>query len=110
MTRRDRTQEEHATFEEHISTHIQIIVSAREASNKEVIAIIKKENEEARKTKKQEKLSKHCREISKKACRNENTEAFKSPMLDMINKCTSQTVSLFTYQTKPQQHLYKTDV
>ena len=52
MTRRDRTQEEHATFEEHISTHIQIIVSAREASNKEVIAIIKKENEEARKTKK----------------------------------------------------------
>ena len=30
-------------------------------------------------------------------------------MLEKINECTSQTVSLFTYGTKPQQHLYKTD-
>ena len=37
MTRRNRTQEEHATFEEQTSTHIQMIVSAIEASNKELI-------------------------------------------------------------------------
>ena len=50
MTRRNRTQEEHAIFEEQTSTHTQMIVSAIEASNKELIRTIKKENEEARAT------------------------------------------------------------
>ena len=36
MTRRNRTQEEHAIFEEQTSTHIQMIVSEVEASNKEL--------------------------------------------------------------------------
>ena len=37
-------------------------------------------------------------------------EACESPILEKINECTSQIVSLFTYRTKPQQHLYKTDI
>ena len=50
MTRTNRTQEGHATFEEITSTHIQMIVSAIKASNKELITTIKKENEETRAT------------------------------------------------------------
>ena len=50
MTRRNRTQEGHATFEEITSTHIQMIVSAIKASIKELITTIKKENEETRPT------------------------------------------------------------
>ena len=54
MARRNRTQEEHATFEEITSTHIQMIVSAIKASNKELLlqlrTSIKKENEETRAT------------------------------------------------------------
>ena len=42
MTRKTRTQEGHVTFEEQISTHIQMIVSAIEASNKEFITTVKK--------------------------------------------------------------------
>ena len=37
-------------------------------------------------------------------------EVCESPILKKINECTSQIVSLFTYQTKPQQHLFKTDI
>ena len=48
MTRINRTQEEHAAFEEITSTHIQMIVSAIKASNKELITTIKKEHEETR--------------------------------------------------------------
>ena len=36
-------------------------------------------------------------------------KAWESPILEKINECTSQTVSLFTQRTKPQQHLHKTD-
>ena len=40
MTGRNRTQEEHATLEEQTSTHIQMIISATEASNKKLTTTI----------------------------------------------------------------------
>ena len=39
MKRRNRTQEEHATFEDQTSTHIQMIVSEIKASNKQYLRI-----------------------------------------------------------------------
>ena len=115
MTRRNRTQEEHATFEEETSTHIQMIVSAIEASNKELIRTIKKENEEARATIRKE--NKETRETLRTIAEDfkdtlvetKKNEACESPTLERINECTPQIASLFTYQIKPQQHLYKTD-
>ena len=50
LFRRNRTQEEQATFEEQTSTHIPKVFSTIEASNKELITTIEKENEEARAT------------------------------------------------------------
>ena len=50
MTRRNRTQEEYAPFEEQTYTNIQMIVSAIEASNKELLRTIKQENKETRAT------------------------------------------------------------
>ena len=38
-----------------------------------------------------------------------NNEACKSPILEKFNGCTSQIVNAFAYETKLQQHLYKTD-
>ena len=115
MTRRNRTQEEHATFEEQTSTHIQMIVSAIEASNKELIRTIKQENEETRATickenkETREALRKIAEEFQETLAEKKKNEACESPILEKINECTSQIVSLFTYRTKPQQHLYKTD-
>ena len=48
MTRRNRTQEEHDTFKEQTSNHIEMIVSPIETSNKELIRKITKENKETR--------------------------------------------------------------
>ena len=57
MKRRNRTQEEHAIFEEQTSTHTQMIVSAIEASNKELLRKKTRKQEPlyVRKIKKQEK-------------------------------------------------------
>ena len=41
--------------------------------------------------------------------RERKNKACKSPIIEKINECTSQIVSLFTHRTKPQQRLYKTD-
>ena len=115
MTRRNRTQEEHATFEEQTSTHIQMIVSAIEASNKELIRTIKQENEETRATIRKENketretLWKIAEEFQETLAETEKNEACKSPILEKNNECTSLIVSLFTYGTKPWQDLYKTN-
>ena len=115
MTRRNRTQEEHATFEEQTSTHIQMIVSAIEASNKELIRTIKKENEDTRATirkeikETRETLQKIAEEFQETLAETEKNEDCESPILEKINECTSQIVILFTYRIEPQQHLYKTD-
>ena len=115
MTRRNRTQEEHATFEEQTSTHIQMIVSVIEASNTGFIRTIKQENEETRATIRKENketketLRKIAAEFQETLAEKKKKEACENPILEKINECTSQIVSLFTYRTKPQQHLYKTD-
>ena len=115
MTRRNRTQEEHATFEEQTSTHIQMIVSAIEASNKELIRTIKQENEETRATIRKENketretLRKIAEEFQDTVAEMKKNEACESLILEKTNECTSQIVSLFTYRTKQQQHLHKTD-
>ena len=100
MTRRNRTQEEHAIFEEQTSTHIQMIVSAIEASKKELIRTIKQENEETRATIRKE--NKETRETLWKIA-----EEFQEMLAE--TKKNEAGKSLFTYQTKPQKHLYKTD-
>ena len=116
MTRRTRTQEEHAKFEGQTSTHIQMIVSAIEGSNKELIATIKKKNKETRanicKENKETRgyLPKIAEEFQKKLAEMKNSKSCKSPILEKINECTSHIASLFTYQTKAQQHIYKTDI
>ena len=116
MTTRNRTQEKHATFVEQTSTHIQMVASAIEASNKELITRIKKENEETRATihkeniDTRETLQKLAEEFPKILAEKKNNEACESPILEKINECTSQIVNLFTYKTKLQQHLYKTDI
>ena len=113
--RTQETQEEHVTCEEQTSTRIQIIVSAIEASNKEVIRTIKKENEETRaaipKENKEtrETLRKIAEEFQETLAETKKNEACESPILEKINASTSQIVILFTYQTKLQQQLYKTD-
>ena len=92
-----------------------MIVSAIEASNKELIRTIKKENEETRATickenkETRETLRKIAEEFQETLAEKKKNEACESPILEKINECTSQIVSLFTYRTKPQQHLYKTD-
>ena len=78
MTKRNRTQEYHATFEEQASTLIQIIAFAEE--------------------------------FQKALAGTKSKEACESSILEEINECTSQIVSLFTYQTKPQEYLYKIDI
>ena len=114
MTRRNRTQEEHAIFEEITSTHIQIIVSAIKASNKKLITTIRKQNEETgatiRKGNKETKetLQKIAEEFQETLGETKNNKACESPILEKINECTSQ-IYLFTYRTEPPQHLYKTD-
>ena len=50
MTKRNRTQEKYAIYKEETSTYIQMIVSAIEASNKELITTLRM------KTRKQEIL------------------------------------------------------
>ena len=50
MARRNRTQDEHATFKERLSTQLQGIVSAIEVSNKDIITKTRRENEETRTT------------------------------------------------------------
>ena len=92
-----------------------MIVSAIEASNKELIRTIKQENEETRATIRKENketretLRKIAEEFQETLAEKKKNEACESPILEKINECTSQIVSLFTYRTKPQQHLYKTD-
>ena len=114
MTRRNRTQEEHATFEKQISAHLQMIVSAIQASNKELVRTIKQENEEKRATIRKENketketLRKIAEEFQGTLAETKKNEACESPILKKINECTSQIVSQFTYRTKPQQHPYKT--
>ena len=108
MTRRMRTQKEHATFEEQTSTHIQMIVSAIEAGKKELITTTKKENEETRDTIRKENketretLRKIAEEFQETLAETKKNEACESPILENINECTSLIVSLFTYRTKPQ--------
>ena len=67
MTRRNRTQEEHAIFEEQTSTHTQMIVSAIEASNKELLRKKTRKQEPlyVRKIKKQEKRYEQLQKILK---------------------------------------------
>ena len=100
MTRRNRTQEEHATFEEKSSTHIQMIVSAIEASNKEFIRRIKKKTEETRTTirkenKEKETLRKIAEEFQETLAETKKKEACESPIREKINECTSQIVSIY---------------
>ena len=66
MARRNRTQDEHATFKEHLSTQLQVIVSAIEASNKDITKT-RRENEEIRTTIRKE--NKETRETSRKFAR-----------------------------------------
>ena len=85
MTRRNRTQEEHATFEEQTSSHIQMIVSAIEASNKELIRTIKQENEETRATickenrETREALRKIAEEFQETLAEKKKNEALRKP-------------------------------
>ena len=67
MKRRNRTQEEHAIFEEQTSTHTQMIVSAIEASNKELLRKKTRKQEPlyVRKIKKQEKRYEQLQKILK---------------------------------------------
>ena len=67
MARRNRTQDEHDTFKEHLSTQLQVIVSAIEASNKDIITKTRRENEETRTTIRKE--NKETRETSRKFAR-----------------------------------------
>ena len=84
-----------------------MIVSAIKASNKELITTIKKENEETRATvrkenkKTRETLRKIAEEFQETLVETKKNEVCESPILEKINKCRSQTVSLFTYRTKP---------
>ena len=90
--------------------------SAIEASNKELIRTIKLENEETRaiiceeNKETRESLRKIAEEFQETVAEKKKNEACESPILEKINECTSLIVSLFTYQTKPEQHLYKTDI
>ena len=92
-----------------------MIVSAIEASNKELIRTIKQENEETRATickenrETREALRKIAEEFQETLAEKKKNKGCESPILEKIHECTSQIVSLFTYRTKPQQHLYKTD-
>ena len=84
MTRRNRTQVEHATFEEQTSTHIQLIVSAIEASNKNLQQQLRKKMRKqklpyVRKIKKQEKHYEKLRGISRNACGNEKERSLRKP-------------------------------
>ena len=84
MTRRNRTQEEYAAFEEQTYTNIQMIVSAIEASNKELIRTIKEENKETRATIRKENretrnFTKNCRGISRNASGNGKERSLRKP-------------------------------
>ena len=85
-----------------------MIVSAIEASKKELIRTIKQENDNARATIRKENketretLRTIAEEFQDTLMETKKNEACQSPILERINECTSQTVSLFTYQTKAQ--------
>ena len=94
-----------------------MIVTVTEVINKELITIIEKSNEEnkqlivRKKNKKTRRtLPKISEEFQKTLAETKNSKACKSSVLKKINECTSCIVSLFTYQTKAQHHLYKTDI
>ena len=86
---RNWIQEEHATLKEQTSTHIQMIVSAIEASNKELKRTIKKGNKKTRATvpKENKKLEKQktswkiAEELQKMLVEIKNNEACESPIL-----------------------------
>ena len=69
-------------------------------------ATIRQENKEKRET-----VRKIAEELQRKTLEEKKKkEARERPILGKINECTSQIVSLFTYQIKRQQHLSKTDI
>ena len=83
-----------------------MILSESEASNKELIITIKKENEETRATIRNENgetSQKNFRGILKNTCGNKKERSLRKPDI------WKNEYKLFSYQTKPQQHLYKTD-